>query len=177
MRYTRLPELDHPLARLRPLRADDIGPWYAALSQPQVFAHTSWNLQAAQDLALYAQPPDPTNAAAMLRLAIAARDDDRLLGTAGFHSVWPPDRRAEIAYDLVPAAWGQGLATAAVKALLDWGHGHVGLVRIQATVLVSNAPSLAVLGRCGFAREGLLRSYRQVRGRSGDFWLYAHVAP
>lgn len=175
MRYTHLPELNHPLASLRLLRTDDIQPWYAALSQPQVFEHTSWNLQAEHELARYAQPPDPTDAAALLRLAIAARDDDRLLGTAGFHSISPLDRRAEIAYDLVPAAWGQGLATAAVKALLDWGHGHVGLVCVQATVLASNAPSLAVLGRCGFAREGLLRSYRQVRGRSGDFWLYAHV--
>lgn len=175
MRYDHLPTLDHPLACLRPLRADDIAPWYGYLSQPTVYEHTSWNLQGSQDLAHYAQPPDPTNAAAMLRLAIAARADDRLLGTAGFHSIWPPDQRAEIAYDLTPAAWGQGIATAATQALLDWGHGHVGLVRIQATVLASNAPSLAVLARCGFVREGLLRSYRQVRGRSGDFWLYAHI--
>jgi RimJ/RimL family protein N-acetyltransferase len=36
--------------------------------------------------------------------------------------------------------------------------------------------SLRVLERCAFEREGYLRSYRQIRGRSGNFWLYARLA-
>jgi hypothetical protein len=37
--------------------------------------------------------------------------------------------------------------------------------------------SARVLARCGFEREGLLRSYRMVRGVPGDFWIYWHVVP
>jgi ribosomal-protein-alanine N-acetyltransferase len=42
-------------------------------------------------------------------------------------------------------------------------------------VLTSNKRSIEVLQRCRFKREGLLRSYRMVRGRPGDFWMYSHV--
>ncbi len=56
-----------------------------------------------------------------------------------------------------------------------WAHAHVGIARVQATVLDSNARSLRVLERCGFRREGLLRSYRMVRGTPGDFWMYSHL--
>lgn len=61
--------------------------------------------------------------------------------------------------------------------LVDWAHGHVGLLRVQATALSSNTRSMKVLERCGFEREGLLRSYRLVRGQPGDFWMFAHVVP
>ncbi|WP_425531288.1 GNAT family N-acetyltransferase [Metallibacterium scheffleri] len=62
------------------------------------------------------------------------------------------------------------------SALVSWAHSAASIVRVQATVLESNARSIAVLERCGFAREGLLRSYRKVCGRHGNFYMYAHVA-
>lgn len=61
-------------------------------------------------------------------------------------------------------------------AMLQWAHEDAGLLRVQATVLQSNARSQNTLDRLGFAREGLLRSYRLVRGRPGDFFMYAHIA-
>ena len=75
-----------------------------------------------------------------------------------------------------PGGWqGQGLATHAARAVLEWGHAALALVRIQATVLDSNARSIAVLERLGMQREGLLRAYRRVRGQPRDFWMYARV--
>ncbi|WP_201282273.1 GNAT family N-acetyltransferase [Chromobacterium phragmitis] len=56
------------------------------------------------------------------------------------------------------SGWGSGIATAACACLLQWGHCHIGLARIQATVLPENARSIRVLERVGFQREGLLRS-------------------
>jgi ribosomal-protein-alanine N-acetyltransferase len=44
-------------------------------------------------------------------------------------------------------------------------------------VLEANVRSAGLLERCGFLREGLLRSYRRVRGRSGNFYMYSHVLP
>ncbi|MEO2219574.1 GNAT family protein [Chromobacterium vaccinii] len=55
------------------------------------------------------------------------------------------------------------------------GPSHIGLARIQATVLPENTRSIRVLERVGFQREGLLRSYRMVRGPSRDFWMYSHI--
>lgn len=172
--YREPPRLDHPLATLRALRADDIEPWYRILAQARVVEHTSWDLAGAADLEPYLE--DARTPEARVRWALARRDDDALIGTAGFHTVSPPNRSAEIAYDLAPEVWGQGLARAAVNALVDWAFGQVGLLRVQATTLQSNLRSQRVLEACGFEREGLLRRYRLVRGVPGDFWMFSRLA-
>ncbi|KUM04850.1 GNAT family N-acetyltransferase [Chromobacterium subtsugae] len=176
MLFTEMPALDHPDAMLRPLYPDDILAWHDYLILPQVYRHTSWNVRCSSELEHYAWQPEQFTEVSALRFAIADSRDDHLLGTAGFHTVATVNASAEIAYDLSPAAQGRGIARAACASLLAWGHGHLGLARIQATVLPENARSIQVLERCGFQREGLLRSYRKVRGPSRDFWMYSHIA-
>ncbi|HEY8876833.1 MAG TPA: GNAT family protein [Roseateles sp.] len=177
MQFTTLPESDHPLVTLRPIVAADIPVWFDYLSLPIVHEHTSWHLQSPSQLEHYDSAQLQHTPSSLLRLAIADRASGRMLGSIGFHTVSPENRTAELAYDLSPPAWGQGIASAMARTLVAWAHDHVGLVRVQATALSSNARSMKVLERCGFEREGLLRSYRLVRGRPGDFWMFAHVVP
>ncbi len=175
MQFTALPESSHPRVMLRPIEAADLPLWFGYLSLPLVHEHTSWKPQAAADLAHYvaiAHTP-----ASLFRLAIADRATGQMVGSIGFHTVSPENRTAELAYDLSPPAWGQGIASQMARTLVDWAHDHVGMLRVQATALSSNARSMKVLERCGFQREGLLHSYRLVRGRPGDFWMFAHVVP
>jgi ribosomal-protein-alanine N-acetyltransferase len=103
------------------------------------------------------------------------RATDKLIGTVGFHTVSPAHRTAELAYDLAPPFWGKGIATYACGLLTAWAHDSCDVLRVQAAVLRSNERSAELLTRCGFEREGLMRSYRLVRGAPGDFWLYSHV--
>lgn len=173
VRFTTLPNSDHELVTLRPLRAADIPQWYEYLVMPVVFEHTSWNVQSRSELEHYATPSELPSA--LLRLAIAERSTDELIGTVGFHTVSPENRSAELAYDLSPPWWGKGIASRVCEVMVQWAHSDVGLLRVQATVLSSNSRSIEVLQRCGFKREGLLRSYRVVRGQPGDFWMYSHV--
>jgi ribosomal-protein-alanine N-acetyltransferase len=175
--FSRLPELQHPQLRLRPLQAEDLPVWAAYLNEPVVFEHTSWDHPSAADLALYLGSDARREPGHLLRLAIATQQDDALVGTVGFHTVWPNHRSAELAYDLAPRHWGRGWMGAAAAQMLRWAHEEVGLLRVQATVLASNARSRRTLERLGFVQEGLLRSYRLVRGRPGDFHIYAHVLP
>ncbi|MEY8688495.1 MAG: GNAT family N-acetyltransferase [Leptothrix sp. (in: b-proteobacteria)] len=177
MHFSELPESAHALVALRPVERADLAAWYDYLSLPVVFEHTSWNIQSAADLTPFVWAPEACTPSSPLRLAIVLRSNNQLVGTVGFHTVSPENRSAEIAYDLAPALWGQGIATHLCRRLVEWAHAQAGLVRVQATVLASNERSARVLQRCGFQREGLLRSYRQVRGQAGDFWMYAHVAP
>ncbi|AKQ56894.1 GNAT family N-acetyltransferase [Bordetella hinzii] len=157
-------------AALRPLHAADAAAWSAYLSLPGVIEHTSWG-DVRQEaiaglIAQYGGPEGPW------RWAIVD-GDDRLMGTVGFNEVVPAHGRAELAYDLDPACRGRGLATQAAAALIAWAWKEAGLTRVQATVLDSNLPSIAVLQRLAMRREGLLRAYRKVRGQPRDFWLYA----
>lgn len=176
MHFATLPQTSHDLAVLRPLREADLENWAAYLNDPAVFLHTSWDHPDVAQLRGYLGSEASTDPDARLRLAIAARSDDRLLGTIGFHSVSAFNRVAEIAYDLHPQAWGRGLATSTVDVMVRWAHAQAGMWRVQATVLQTNDRSIRVLERAGFEREGLLRGYRQVRGEPGDFFMFAHLA-
>ena len=175
MQYSELPQLTHERVTLRELTGADAATWYAYLSLPSVHEHTSWNISSAGDLAHYFATNALQDPGSAVRFAIALRSSDELAGTAGFHTVSTLNRSAELAYDLAPAYWGQGIATAVCEALVEWAFAHVGLVRVQATALESNARSMKVLERCGFECEGLLRSYRMVRGRPGNFWMYSRI--
>lgn len=176
MHFPSLPTSSHELAALRPLRKNDLERWAAYLNDPVVFRHTSWNHPQVADLEAYVGSDLPADPDSRLRIAIASTADDRLLGTIGFHTVSTVNRSAEIAYDLHPEAWGAGVATHMVELMVRWVHSVAGIRRVQATVLESNHRSSRVLERAGFEREGLLRSYRWVRGAPGDFLMFAHIA-
>ena len=162
--------------RLRPLHDADAADWYAYLNDDAVTRHTSWQLDGPETLVRlirgYADPASTHS----VRLAIAGADD-RLIGTIGLNEIALPARRAEIAYDLAPVHWRQGIATQACTVVTDWALQTLGLARVQATVLDTNTASAGVLERCRFHREGLLHHYRVVRGESRHFWIYARIWP
>lgn len=68
---------------------------------------------------------------------------------------------------------GRGVTTAAVALVVDHCFGPVGLHRVEATVRPENVPSLRVLEKLGFRREGLFRRYLQVDGDWRDHLCFA----
>lgn len=176
MKFSALPQSAHAMVDIRPIRAEDVPTWFQYLTLPAVFTHTSWNVQEEAELLPHVWHVDSATLAGPLRFAVALRSTNELVGTAGFHTISLQNRSAEIAYDLAPQVWGKGIATYVCRLLTEWAHSDAGLIRVQAVVLDSNQRSERVLERCGFEYEGLLRSYRLVRGRPGDFAMYAHLS-
>ncbi|MET8574402.1 GNAT family N-acetyltransferase [Streptomyces sp. NPDC005012] len=84
------------------------------------------------------------------------REDDRALGSMGFHG--PPDEegRVEVGYDLAVAARGQGYATEALRALSAWALDQEGVRVVTARVEAANTPSRRVLERAAFRPVGHL---------------------
>ena len=107
--------------------------------------------------------------------AIALKENNRMIGTAGFNMISFPNSRAEISYDLDPNYWGKGVMLRSIKAVLKFSDHMLGIVRIQATVITTNERSLKVLDRCGFKREGYLEKYEVVEGELKDYYIYARV--
>lgn len=170
------PDLGIAGLRLRPLHDADAADWYAYLNDDAVTRHTSWQLDGPETLVRLIRGYADPAATHSVRLAIAG-PDDRLIGTIGLNEISLPNRRAEIAYDLAPVHWRQGIATQACTVVTDWALQTLGLARVQATVLDTNTASAGVLERCRFHREGLLHHYRVVRGESRHFWIYARIWP
>jgi ribosomal-protein-alanine N-acetyltransferase len=162
--------------RLRPLQAGDALRWSAYLSDPRVTLHTSWgstDLATVESLVQRLRGDYATKTS--WRWAIARVVDDCLVGVCGFSTWSTVHHAAELVYDLSPDYWSRGIVTLSVQAVLGWGFSSAGLNRVQAVVLPTNAPSIAVLNRCGFSQEGLLRQYRMVRGEPRDFLLYSRL--
>jgi RimJ/RimL family protein N-acetyltransferase len=86
--------------------------------------------------------------------ALIHRKHDSVIGTASFKG--PPDEKGmvEIAYGIVPTYQGQGLATEAASALLDFAFANPAVKLIRAHTLPTNQPSIRVLEKSGFNRIG-----------------------
>ncbi|WP_175891127.1 GNAT family N-acetyltransferase [Burkholderia cepacia] len=165
-----------PGLSLRQLERADLDAWYAYLSNPDVFRHTSWNLRSPYDLLPLFDAIESTDPDSIRRLAVIDDASGALAGTIGLHTVSTANRSAEIAYDLAPSHWGCGIASALCAAVTAWAFADGGFMRVQGVVLTSNAGSARVLQKCGYRYEGLLRAYRMVRGTPGDFAMYARLA-
>jgi ribosomal-protein-alanine N-acetyltransferase len=74
--------------------------------------------------------------------------EGRLIGQCGLNFV-PEFGETEVLWALHPEAWGQGYATEAARAALDFGFRNVGLKRIFAITKPDNVASQAVMKRLG----------------------------
>ncbi len=130
-----------------------------------------------------------------LSLAIAAAGSGEALGCISLNARprpgiapvgGPPDGllafevqagTAGIGYWVLARARRRGLATAGVRLLTRWAVTTAGLRRIEALVEPDNRPSLRVLERCSFRREGLLRDYLDMGGdgRRADAYVYSLI--
>ena len=65
---------------------------------------------------------------------------------------------AEMGYSIARKHWGNGYATEAARAIVDWSFETFCLTKIYAYSNVDNNRSWRVMERIGMIREGLLRS-------------------
>lgn len=106
------------------------------------------------------------------RLVIERAADAAFLGWCGLVR-WNPDyRSASMGYCLGEAAWGQGFATEAAAALLQWAFATLDLNRVQAETDTRNTASSRVLEKLRFVHEGTLREDCIVDGDVSDTWVY-----
>lgn len=85
--------------------------------------------------------------------ALTLRSTTRLIGMTGLSPTEDPDE-AELGYYLAVAQWGQGLATEAGRAVLDYGFGVAGFTSIVAGYFAENPASGHVLRKLGFVETG-----------------------
>ena len=84
--------------------------------------------------------------------AVVERATGRMIGRAGTHRPerddWPG---IEIGWVLDPDRWGNGFATEAGRASVQWAFAHHDVDALFSVILPENAPSAAVAERLGFS--------------------------
>ena len=106
-----------------------------------------------------------------LPLAIADAASGELVGSIGLRV--RGEGRGDIGYFVAAGARGRGVATRSLRLLAHWTIEALGLERVEVLVHPDNEASLAVCERAGFTREGLLRSYAEIRGRRVDLVVHS----
>ncbi len=92
-----------------------------------------------------------------IRWTMRERQGGAVVGTLGFHG-WDRERRAaRLAYELLPAWRGRGLADEGVRAVLAFAFRKMGVDQVEADVLPYNLGSIRVLERLRFDPWGTVQ--------------------
>lgn len=96
------------------------------------------------------------------------------IGECGFHTWAASHNRAEVFYNMRDEnSKRKGLMTEALKAVLEYGFTELKLHRIEALIAAENEPSLRLLQRYGFSKEGTMREDYNVNGKNEDSECYS----
>jgi len=111
-------------------------------------------------------------------LRLGAFDDDgRLVGLFALNEiVRGVFQSAYASWQVAADRMGHGLGTEGVRTLVDIAFdevGGLGLHRVQANVMPTNAASLRVAEKVGFRREGVAKRYLKIAGSWEDHVLLA----
>ncbi|WP_295822638.1 GNAT family protein [uncultured Microbacterium sp.] len=106
-------------------------------------------------------------------VVLVIETDGAVIGDLVLFHLDPEAGSAEIGWVLSPAASGRGLATEAVRALIDTAFDVYGLRRLVAQIDADNVRSAALAERLGMRREAHFVENAWFKGRWSDLLVYA----
>jgi len=155
-----LPVLEGPTVRLRAPRPADMMTLFGWYNDPETvapFDRFSIDSFDSFQAAVAAAPDDPRSLAP--RFVVERRDGSKVVGFVGHYQAHPVLEMTDVWYVLGDRAErGKGYGREAVGLLVDYLFHELDLARVGATADTTNAPSVRILERLGFQREGTLRS-------------------
>jgi RimJ/RimL family protein N-acetyltransferase len=106
------------------------------------------------------------------REGFAVLERGRFAGLALAPTIDRTAQEAELGYVIAPHARGSW----SLSALTDWAFRDLGLVRVQLYISADNEASKRVAVKCGYVREGVLRSAYVKPGLREDTELWSRLA-
>jgi RimJ/RimL family protein N-acetyltransferase len=170
---TRFTPLQTPRLALRAIRRADWPAIHRYMSDPVV---TRWLPEGLMDKA-QAQAFASKNAGRSAKaLAVIERDSGELVGHMVFHP-WFGHAAHEIGWVVSRGSQGQGYATEAARALLEYAFSTLRRHRVIATCQPENPASWRVMEKLGMRREAHFRQgLHQASGEWWDEYFYALLA-
>jgi ribosomal-protein-alanine N-acetyltransferase len=84
---------------------------------------------------------------------VLLRDEPRVVGSVVFHGR-PSDGVAEVGYSIEQQSRGNGMATEATRACVEWALAQAGIAAVQATTFPWHTASLGVIRNLGMDQVG-----------------------
>ena len=162
--------------RLRHFQMSDLDAFVAMRHDPAVARYQGWSSldrTGAQGFITAMNAAEPGVPGEWFQFAIADRSTDEFIGDCALHVKADDPQQAEIGFSLTRQAQGQGFATEAIRALLDFLFQEHPIQRVVAICDVRNQGSYKLLERLGMRREGHTRHSYWNKGEWTDEYQYA----
>jgi len=104
---------------------------------------------------------------------ITLKDNPKLIGIIGHYRIQPENYRAEIGYMILPQYHGKGIATEAIKAVVEYGFEEMQLHSLEAIIDPENQASEKVLLKSGFVKEAHIKENEFYDGKFIDTVIYS----
>ncbi|MET1255185.1 GNAT family N-acetyltransferase [Aliikangiella maris] len=164
--------IDTPRLQMREFTLEDVDAVYEFSSHPQVIEFTGDKLVESRE-----------NAKALIenvwlkeyqqygyaRYALIHKLDARIIGFCGI-KFEPEDNLPDIGYRMLPVYWGQGLATEAVKATLQYAKEKLKLFKIFGEAVDENIASQQVMLKSGLQHVAQYQKYGYLVHRFETQW-------
>lgn len=173
--YDHFPVIETDRLRLRPVIESDIKEIYAVFSDSDALRYYGMApLQTEEEAYELIQAFEKGFATgSSIRWGIILKEQDKLIGTCGFHNWSKSDRRTELGYELNRAYWNNGFMIEALRAILHYGFNGMEFNRIAAVIRPENKVSRALVSKLGFHEEALLQEHQRVGDHYYDMYIYS----
>jgi len=161
MTHREAPRIDTDRLVLRPWRKDDFRPYHSILSHPQVHKHFGPTPMNAEEA--WRRLTSFVGGWHLLGFGMWAVEEKvsggKLVGIVGLFNAWrdlEPEfgEEPEMGWIFSAETHGQGLATEACVAALEWAQANLEPTPIWAIIAPANEPSLKLAAKLGFERLG-----------------------
>ncbi len=173
---TEFTELHTPRLTLRRLLATDAARLCAYRGLPEVARYQSWEtytLADAEQLVADQTAVETDTPGTWLQLAVVETASGTLVGDCGLHVRADDPRQVELGVTFDPAYQHRGLATEALRGVLEYVFGALAKHRVIAVTDAENGPAAALFRRLGFRQEGHFVEHVWFKGAWGSELLFA----
>ena len=176
--FTPFPYLSTTQCQLRPMRMEDAEQVFYLRTDDRVLKYLDREKMQSLDeaKALTEKIINAVAANENINWAICLKGNDTMIGSIAFWRLVKEHFRAEIGYNLHPDHWGKGIMNEAMKVVLEYGFGEMGLHSVEANVNPANEASIRLLEKNGFIREAYFRENYYFNGKFLDSAIYSLLA-
>lgn len=178
MKYAELEVLETERMTLRKLSMDDLYDYYERIgSDGEVSRYMLWepHQDIGETLATFERTLEQYEEGNYYRWVAALKEDDRVIGTMSLLRFDEAERSCSFAYMFAKDWWGQGYATEAMKAVLDFAFEKLEIVKVTADHFAGNAASGAVMRKLGMVHTGTVKDKYEKHGHKVDAECYELV--
>ena len=156
----------------------DAAAYAKLMSDPQVYGNLMQLPMPSEEL--WQARLSESTASGKADLLLSAELDGEVVGSCGLHPAGPQLRRRHVMYlgiSVAPWAQRRGVGSALMAAMCNHADRWAGVLRLELTVFVDNAPAIALYRKFGFEVEGTHRGYALRDGVYADVYAMARLRP